>query len=130
VKKKYFKNISWKVGGLLLALILWFHLATEQSYSEEMMVDIDYINSPQKFTVSDESQHTAIVKITASGKKILRLKYFDRIQIQVDLENYNTTGTHFLRFGNEQIVLPNGMTDTEIVFIAPQVCEFKLLESQ
>ncbi len=130
MKKKVFKNLGWKLGGLLLAFILWFHLATEQDFSKKITVDIDYINLHDNFKLSDESRKTAIIELSATGKKLFKLLYFEDIKLEIDLSNYTIDSNYSITFTTEQVVLPSGIPDVDIRFIGPRTCDFELIQLQ
>lgn len=128
MKKKIFKNFSWKLGGLLLAFALWFHLTTEQQFHKEITVNIDYINIPNGFIMSSESQKSAIVKFTTSGKKLFKLLYFEDVNIAVDLGDFTSPGSYSIRFAPDQVTSSSGLTGVYISFIAPLACDFELIQ--
>jgi len=128
VKKKIFNNFGWKLGGLLLAFALWFHLTTEQQFNREVTVDINYINIPDGFVMSAESQKSVIVKFTTNGKKLFKLLYFEDVKIAVDLGDFTSPGSYSLKFTHSQLMSSSGLTDVNISFIAPLACDFELIK--
>jgi len=130
VKRRFFKNPGWKIGGLLLALALWFHLTTEQQFNKQVTVDVDYINIPEGLMLSSDSQKTAIVEITASGKKLFKILYFDSVKLIVDLTDYNTPGKFSLELTRDQLTIPSGMTGVKTSFIGLKTCDIELIRQQ
>jgi hypothetical protein len=126
VKKKIFKNLGWKLGGLLLAFILWFHLATEQQFQKELPVDIKYVNTPAGLVLGPASQKSAYIRITTSGKILFKLLYFDRIELLMDIHSFTLPGRYSKRFSRDQLTIPAEMTEVAVEFIKLQTCEFEL----
>ena len=127
MKSKLFKNLGWKTGGLLLALALWFHLTTERQFTRDITLDIDYVNVPSYLEVSPESDKSAIVEITAKGKKLFKLLYFDEPKIVVDVSDYTMPGDYSLHFSPEQLTISSELADVKATFVAPLSCDFKLV---
>ena len=127
LKKKLFKNLGWKMGGLLLACALWFHLTTEQEFHKEIMVDIHYINIADELVLTPESQKSAIINITTNGKKLFKLLYFDNIEIIIDLADYTSPGAYSQKFTRPQLTIPTEMTGVQIEFIRLYACDFELI---
>ena len=125
MKSKLFKNLGWKTGGLLLALALWFHLTTERQFTRDITLDIDYVNVPSYLEVSPESDKSAIVEITAKGKKLFKLLYFDEPKIVVDVSDYTMPGDYSLHFSPEQLTISSELADVKATFVAPLSCDFK-----
>ena len=127
MKRRLFKNPGWKVGGLLLALALWFHLTTEQQFNKQITVDVDYINIPEGLMLSSDSQKTAIVEITTSGKKLFKILYFDSVRIVIDLSDYNEPGKFSLELSRDQLTIPSGMTSVKTGFVGLKTCDIELI---
>ncbi|MCD6163392.1 MAG: hypothetical protein J7K40_13410 [candidate division Zixibacteria bacterium] len=130
MKINFLKNPGWKLGGLLLALALWFHLTTEQQFNKNITVDIDYINIPDSLVLTDTSQKSAIVQITASGKKLFKLLYFDDIRLIIDLCEYTKPGAYSEKLSREQMTNSAEMTGVGINFIGVHVCDFELIRQE
>lgn len=127
MKRKLFKNLGWKTGGLLLALALWFHLTTERQFTRDITLDIDYVNVPSYLELSPESDKSAIVEITAKGKKLFKLLYFDEPKIIINVSDYTMPGDYSLRFSPEQLTISSELADVKTNFVAPLSCDFKLV---
>ena len=130
MKGRFFKNLGWKVGGLLLALALWFHLTTERQFNKQVTIDVDYINISEDLMLSSDSQKTAIIEITASGKELFKILYFDNIKLIIDLANYNTPGEFSIELTRDQLTIPSGMTGVKTGFIGLKTCDIELIRQQ
>lgn len=112
---------------MLLALILWFHLTTQQQYSRQVTVDIDYVNVPSNLVLANDSQKSAQVELTANGKRLFKILYFEDIKIEVNLSEFIHPGEYSLAFTDDQLKIPSGRGGVEIRYIAPLACDFGLL---
>lgn len=130
MKRRLFKNLGWKVGGLLLALALWFHLTTEQQFNKQMTVSIDYINISEGLMLSPNSQKSAIIEITANGKELFKILYFDSVKLVIDLSDYNEPGNFSLELSRDQLTIPSSMTGVKTGFVGLKNCDFELIRQQ
>jgi hypothetical protein len=128
VKKHFFKNPGWKIGGLLLALALWFHLSTEQQFSKEITVDIDYTNIPAGLMLASDSQKSVQVQITTDGKRLFKILYFEDLRVVMDLSDFTHPGSYSIEFINEHLQVAPNKSEVFIKFIAPLACDFTLIE--
>ena len=121
--------MGWKLGGIVLALLLWFHITTQQIYHKELTLDIEYAGIPEGMTLAKNSQKTAQVELTADGKRLLKILYFDELKLVIDLSDFTSPGAYSIEFTEEHLVIGSGHNGVEIKFIAPIACEFELIES-
>ena len=128
MNKKFLKNPGWKIGALLLALALWFHLTTEKQFSKEITVDIDYLNVPAGFALADDSQKSVQVELTTDGKRLFKILYFEEIKAEIDLSDFTRAGSYSIEFIDEHLRLESGKTGIEIKYVAPLACEFTLVD--
>jgi len=128
VNKKIFKNPGWKIGGLLLAFALWFHLSTGGQFSREITVDIEYTNVPHGLMLSVDSQKSVRVEITTDGKRMFKILYFEELIVLMDLSDLTRAGSYSIEFIDEQLQIQPGKIGIDIKYIAPLACDFELLE--
>ncbi|MCP4581114.1 MAG: hypothetical protein GY839_05815 [candidate division Zixibacteria bacterium] len=128
MNKKIFKNPSWKIGGLLLAFALWFHLSTGGQFSREITVDIEYTNIPAGLMLSEDSQKSVQVEITTDGKRMFKILYFEELVVLIDLADLTRAGSYSIEFIDEQMQIPSGKSGIEIKYIAPIACDFEIID--
>jgi hypothetical protein len=128
VRRRIFKNIGWKIGGIILALALWFHLTTEGQFHQELNIDIEYIGVPQSMILAADSEKSAIVELTANGKRLFKILYFEDLKIVIDLSDFTSEGSYSIEFNEEQLIIPSGHNGVEIKFVAPLACDFTLVD--
>jgi hypothetical protein len=72
------RNLGLKILGLILALLLWFHVATNRDYDIELAYTFEYLNLPEELVMTAEPPEEVNVRLRASGKQLLRLWWSDR----------------------------------------------------
>jgi len=71
-------NVGLKFLGLLLAVILWFHVATNREYDSAIDYQFEFIGLPDSLTLAEAPPTGVIVHAQGSGKQLLRLMWQDR----------------------------------------------------
>jgi hypothetical protein len=130
VKTKPFKNMGWKIGGLLLSFALWFHLTTQQQYNQTVMVEIEYINIPIGLKIAPESLKTVSLEVSANGKQLIEMIYFDTIRLVVNLSKIKKPGKYSIELSREQLNIPISMDNVRTSFIGLRACDFELISEQ
>jgi hypothetical protein len=128
VKHKIFKNLGWKIGGLLLAFLLWFHLTTEQQFHKAVTVDVDYTNIPAGMILGPDSQKSVIVQLSSNGKRLFKILYFEKLRVIIDLEDFTSPGQYSIPFNEDQLNIPSGKNGVQVKFMAPLACDFELVK--
>lgn len=128
MRRKVFKNLGWKIAGLILAFALWFHITTQRQYQRDFTLDIRYLNVPQSLVLTEDSQKTAVVRIRGEGKDLIRAIYFDHLELRVDLSRFVLPGDYTVGLTSDNLSLPSGMTDIQIEFVPSHQTEFQLIE--
>ncbi len=111
-------------------MALWFHLTTEQQFNRQITVDIDYINISEGLMLSPNSQKSTIIEITAKGKTLFKLLYFDCINVVIDLSNYDEPGKFSLELSCDQLTIPPGTDGVKTGFVGLKKCNFELIRRQ
>ncbi|MBI2822246.1 MAG: YbbR-like domain-containing protein [Acidobacteria bacterium] len=60
-----FDNLGLKLVSLLLALLLWFSVSSEQVYERTVSVPVEFLNIPASLEISNDYTRTLDVQITA-----------------------------------------------------------------
>jgi hypothetical protein len=83
------RNLGLKMVGLILALLLWFHVATNQEYDIELAYTLEYVNLSDSLLLTVPPTEAIGVQVRGSGKQLLRLWWSDRMW-DVDLSGAET----------------------------------------
>jgi hypothetical protein len=130
VKIKPFKNMGWKIGGLLLSFALWFHLTTQQQYNQTVMVEIEYANIPIGLKISPESLKSVSLEVSANGKQLIEMMYFDKINLVINLSKIKKPGKYSIELSRDQLTIPISMDNVRTSFIGLRTCDFELVNEQ
>jgi len=76
--KILFGNLGLKILGVAMALLLWFHVATNRQYDTTIDYTLEYINLPDSLVLSGRPQASVHVVAQGSGKSLLRFRWLDR----------------------------------------------------
>jgi YbbR domain-containing protein len=69
---KLFENLWVKIAAILLAILLWFHVATEKAYQIEISLPLTQAEIPDELVIAAPIPDSIRVLVSASGKKLLR----------------------------------------------------------
>jgi YbbR domain-containing protein len=126
VKTRIFKNLGWKIVGLVLSFALWFHLTTKQQFNQKVLVEIEYKNIPAGLRLMPESLKTVSVDITANGRTLFEILYFSNLKLTMDLHNISKPGKYSVELSRDQLSIPSNLDDVRTSFIGLRNCEFEL----
>jgi len=73
-----FRHFELKLLALALALLVWFHVATNQAYDIDVTYQLSYVNLPPLLTLAAPPPARATVRLRGAGKTILHLLLQDR----------------------------------------------------
>jgi YbbR domain-containing protein len=87
LREKIFSNLGWKIAAFLLALVLWFHVATEKTYERTFPVKIHVFGLNKSLQVESIEPATTAVSTVATGKQLLQLMLSGGLIAYIDLSN-------------------------------------------
>ncbi len=68
-------NFWLKIVGVVMGLLLWFHVATEKTYNHEIRLPLTEISLEDSLTLANTPPDSVTVSVNASGKRLLRSKW-------------------------------------------------------
>lgn len=83
---------------MLLALALWFHLATEKVYERNFDVDIEAVRLAENLTVEKIVPPMASIAVTGTGKQLLKLSFLEDLTLRADLSDIKSPGVYRRKF--------------------------------
>jgi len=110
-------NLGLKIGSLAVALLLWFHTATEREYEIVRSIPFEVVGVAPDKVVAREVPESFDVRFRGRGKRLLTLPWRD-ITIREDVSEVESRRTDNL--GIENVIAPEGL-GLEIVEILPPV---------
>jgi hypothetical protein len=94
LKEKVFSNFAWKVAALLLALVLWFHVATEKTYEKTFPVKIQTVGLHKNLEVENIESPALAISTVATGKQLLQLMLSGGARAYIDLSAISRPGQY------------------------------------
>lgn len=94
------RNLGLKLGALAVALLLWFHIATEKSgYERTLEVPLVVEGVRSGYVVAEEVPTSALVRFRGRGKRLLSLPWRE-VFVLVDASDIRSMGTRTLGIEN------------------------------
>jgi YbbR domain-containing protein len=93
-KETISNNAAWKIGGIILALMLWIHLTTEKNYEGTFTADIEFEGLSDGFYVDKIEPASAEILIIGTGKQLALLSVSNNPGIKIDLSSVKEAGTY------------------------------------
>ncbi len=94
LKEKLLSNLGWKIVALLLALVLWFHVATEKTYEKTFPAKIEIEGLKVGLQVQNIEPSSAAVSVIGTGKQILQLMLSGGPKAYLDLAFVSRPGQY------------------------------------
>lgn len=111
-------NPGLKIGSLTVALLLWFHIATEKdTYERTIEIPLQVVGIAEGYVISEEIPETWAVRFRGNGKRLLTLQWRD-LSLRVDASDIRTRGVVPLRV--ENVVYPEAL-DLEVLEVLQPV---------
>lgn len=76
--KSLFQNPSLKLAGLAMALLLWFHVATDKEFETTIDYTFEYVNLPDSLILAARPGESIEASVQGSGKVLLRFWWQNR----------------------------------------------------
>lgn len=107
------QNPGLKIGSLTVALLLWFHIATEKdTYERTIEIPLLVTGVPSGQVVSQEIPATQFVRFRGKGKRLLMLPWGD-VMVRLDASGVSTRQTFTLDL--EHVIHPEGLEVLEVL---------------
>jgi len=94
LKEKLFSNLGWKIVAILLALVLWFHIATEKTYEKVFLTKIDTIGLYKNLEIEKIEPLSTRVSVIGSGKQLLQIMFSGGVTAYIDLAGITRPGRY------------------------------------
>ena len=127
INRALFDRWAIKAGFLLLAVLLWFHVVTEDRYEFVMSVPLRVNTDTQRVLLATQLPEQVSVKFSGQGKTLIRLWFSDRhLTVNVAEEVRRRKLTYALQ--PEEVHIPQSLAQSvEVVEVVdPKFIEFEL----
>lgn len=91
-----------------MALLLWFHVATERVYEYTKNFPVKISNLPKELILSEAVPQEVQVKIRGKGKELLKLLLTEKRNLQIDIKDFKA-GESDYTFKPQEIPIPEGL---------------------
>ena len=75
---KIFENLWVKIAALVLAIMLWLHVATDKTYQMQLTLPLTQVEMSGDLTLTEPPPESVLVVVTADGKSLLSNDWKDR----------------------------------------------------
>jgi len=99
------ENFGFKIVAVVMALFLWFHVATEKVYEHTKSFPVKISNIPEDLILAREVPEEVQVRLQGKGKELLKLLLMEKKNLQIDIENFRV-GEKNYSFKPEEVPLP------------------------
>ena len=123
--KFIFENLGFKIVAVVMALLLWFHVATEKVYEYTKSFPVKILNIPEGLILSQEVPEEVQVKIRGKGKELLKLLLMEQKNLQIDIGDFRG-GENDYSFKPEEIPIPEGLDLRAEEILSPQSIKINL----
>ncbi len=104
--KWIFNNISLKIGSIIIAVLLWFHVASERLVFKTEEAPIKFRNLPENLVIVNNVDRDVSFQIKTKVKQLILLNLFGHPYINIDLSEA-VPGTNKIELMEDWIVLPS-----------------------
>jgi YbbR domain-containing protein len=119
------ENFGFKIVAVVMALLLWFHVATEKVYEYTKSFPVKILNIPEELILYQEVPEEVQVKIQGKGKELLKLLLMEQKNLQIDIGDFRV-GENDYSFKPEEIPIPEGLDLRAEEILSPKSIKISL----
>jgi len=120
-----FQNFWFKLAALIMALFLWFHVATDRVYEHVETLPLLIFNIPERLILAEKLPEQVSVTIRGKGKELLKLLLAEKKSFKIDAQEFKRGETKYV-IKPEQIPIPEGLELRVINILPPQDLKIRL----
>ncbi len=120
-----FQNLWLKLVALLMALLLWFHVATDKIYEHTESFPLEIFNVPERLILAEKLPAQVNVRIRGKGKELLKLLLAEKTSLKIDAEKFKRGETNY-EIKPQQIPIPEGLELAVTDIILPPKLKIRL----
>ena len=103
-----FQNFWFKLVALVMALFLWFHVATDKMYEHNDTFPLEIFKIPERLILAEELPEQVDVTIRGKGKELLKFLLAEKKSLKIDAQEFKRGETKYV-IKPEQIPIPEGL---------------------
>ena len=103
-----FQSFWFKLAAIVMALLLWFHVATDKEYEHSHTFPLEILDVPERLILAEQIPDHIDVKVRGRGKALLKLLLADKKSIKIDAQKFKRGETDY-SIEPEQVPIPEGL---------------------
>jgi YbbR domain-containing protein len=103
------RNFGWKIGSLVLAVLLWFAIVGEPEMATTHAVPILYRNLPQEMLIGSDALDTVRLELRGPAGRLTAGSLAD-LAVVLDLSNVKGPGEQTFTLSDSDLRVPDGVT--------------------
>lgn len=120
-----FQNLWFKLVAVVMALLLWFHVATDKDYEYSDKFPLEIVGIPEPLLLAERLPDHANVTIRGKGKELLKLKIAEKDSLRIDAREFKRGDTEYL-IKPEDVPLPEGLELSVTTVLPPKKLKISL----
>lgn len=102
------ENFGFKIVAVVMALLLWFHVATEKVYEYTKSFPLKISNIPEELVLAQKVPGDIQAKIRGKGKELLKLVLMEKKNLQIDVGDFKAGESNY-DLKPDEIPIPEGL---------------------
>jgi YbbR domain-containing protein len=123
--RKIIQNFWFKLVAVVMALLLWFHVATDNTYEYSDKFPLEIVGIPEPLLLAEKLPDYVNVTIQGKGKDLLKLMVAEKDSLKIDAREFKRGETDYL-IKPEDVPLPEGLELRVAVILPPKKLKIKL----
>jgi YbbR domain-containing protein len=115
-------NLGLKSFALFVSALVWFHAATERTYSTEKRVRVEYSGLKDSLFILNELPESFRVRVVGKGKSLINMSLFARPKAVIDMSELKP-GKNSMEIDWGVLTIPHGL-GVEVEAVQPSDLEF------
>jgi YbbR domain-containing protein len=108
LRRLFTHNVGWKLGSLLLAVLLWWNVVGEPQLITVQTADVYYKNLPDGFIVISDTLDSVELELRGPSRVFDR-ENLSNVKVQLDLSAVTSPGVETFAIGEGDVTLPEGV---------------------
>jgi YbbR domain-containing protein len=103
-----FQSFWFKLAAIVMALLLWFHVATDKEYEHSHTFPLEILDVPERLILAEQIPDHIDIKVRGRGKALLKLLLADKKSIKIDAQKFKRGETdHSIE--PQRVPIPEGL---------------------
>ncbi|HML17606.1 MAG TPA: CdaR family protein [Bryobacteraceae bacterium] len=103
------RNFAWKLGSLMLSVLLWFAIVGEPELVTTHSLPILYKNLPRGLLINSDAIDSVRVELRGPSGRLTEAALSD-LAVTIDLSNVSSPGERTFTLSDADVRLPEGVT--------------------